>query len=125
LDKQHAIERDIHDAKFEVYIEEQDIYIPNCIPIEEIKVEPETNYCFKYVPIEFETLKKNGSNVKIINNNQGQYKCSMYEPWIQQENQFVRFTLSNEILCKWENSKFSLKSNNSLSSSELNQCKHK
>jgi len=30
----------------------------------------------------------------------------MYGPWIQQENQFERFTLSNEILCKWENSNF-------------------
>ena len=66
LDKQHAIVRDIHGAKFIVYIEEQNIYIPNCISIEEIKVESETNNCFKHIPIEFETLKKNGSNVTII-----------------------------------------------------------
>jgi hypothetical protein len=42
----------------------------------------------------------------------------MYGSWIQQENQFERFTFSNEILFKWKNS-ISLKSNNSLSKVNL------
>jgi hypothetical protein len=66
LDKQHAIVRDIHGAKFIVYIEEQNIYVPNCTPIEEISVEKETFNCFKHIPIEFETTNKNGSNNTII-----------------------------------------------------------
>jgi len=47
LDRQYTILRDVYGSNVALYVEEQNIYVPNCVLVKEVKVESQPKYCYQ------------------------------------------------------------------------------